>query len=220
VPANANPVKVDSIRRWDAQIIEHGRDFDEARGHAEQLAAQRGYRYVHSGDEPHLIAGVGTYALEIFEDVPQVDVLFVPVGGGSGAAGACIVASSVRPETRIVGVQSAQAPAAFESWRQGRLVAAEMGTMAEGLATRSAFEIPQRIMRACLDDFILVSDDDLRAAMLVLMEVTRNLVEAAGAAAFAAALAWKERLAGKRVAVVMSGGNVSPAQLRELLCAG
>ena len=217
VPADANPVKVDSIRRWDAQIIEHGRDFDEARAYCETLAHERGYRYVHSGNEPHLIAGVGTYALEIFEAQPDVDVLLVPVGGGSGAAGACVVARNVRPDARVIGVQSAQAPAAYESWKQGRLVEAEMSTIAEGLATRTAFELPQEIMREHLDDFVLVSDDDLRAAMLVLMEITRNLVEAAGAAAFAAALALKESLLGQRVAVVMSGGNVSPLQLRELL---
>jgi threonine dehydratase len=217
VPENANPVKVDSIRRWDAAIIEHGLDFDEARAHAEHLAERHGHRYVHSGNEPHLIAGVGTYALEIFEMQPHIDVLFVPVGGGSGAAGACVVARSVRPDTEIIGVQSAQAPAAYESWRQGRLVEGEMKTMAEGLATRTAFELPQQIMRAHLDDFILVSDDDLRAAMLVLMEITRNLVEAAGAAAFAGAMALKERIAGKKVGVIMSGGNVSPAQLRDVL---
>jgi threonine dehydratase len=217
VPENANPVKVDSIRRWDATIVEHGRDFDEARTHSEELAARDGYRYVHSGNEPHLIAGVGTSAFEIFEEQPEVDVLLVPVGGGSGAAGACIVAKTLRPETEVIGVQSAQAPAAYESWRQGRLVEGEMNTMAEGLATRTAFELPQQIMRAHLDDFVLVSDDDLRAAMLVLMEITRNLVEAAGAAAFAAASALKDRLKGKRVAVIISGGNVSPSQLRELL---
>jgi threonine dehydratase len=217
VPKGANPVKVDSIRRWDARIVEHGRDFDEARAHSEELAERHGYRYVHSGDEPHLIAGVGTYALEIFEAQSEVDVLFVPVGGGSGAAGACIVAKSVRPDTRVIGVQSALAPAAYESWRQGRLVEGEMNTMAEGLATRTAFEMPQRIMRAGLDDFILVSDDDLRAALLVLMEITRNLVEAAGAAAFAGALALADDIRGKKVAIVMSGGNVSPMQLRELL---
>jgi threonine dehydratase len=217
VPENANPVKVDAIRRWGAEIIEHGRDFDDAREHCEKLAEQNGYRYVHSGNEPHLVAGVGTSTLEIFEDQPDIDVIIVPIGGGSGAAGACVVAKSIRLEVEVIGVQSAQAPAAYRSWKEGRLVTDEMNTFAEGLATRTAFELPQRILRQHLDDFVLVDDADIKKAMLVLMEITRNLVEGAGGAATAAALRFKERLAGKKVVVVLSGGNIAPAQLRELL---
>jgi threonine dehydratase len=217
VPENANPVKVDAIRRWDAEIIEHGRDFDDAREHCEKLAEQHGYRYVHSGNEPHLVAGVGTSTLEIFEDQPDIDVIIVPIGGGSGAAGACVVAKSIRPEVEVIGVQSAQAPAGYRSWKEGRLVEDEMNTFAEGLATRTAFELPQRILRQHLDDFVLVDDVDIKKAMLVLMEITRNLVEGAGGAATSAALRFKERLAGKKVVVVLSGGNIAPAQLRELL---
>lgn len=217
VPEKANPVKVDAIRRSGAEIVEHGRDYDEAREHCEKLAEQQGYRYVHSGNEPHLIAGVGTATLEIFEDQPDVDVIIVPIGGGSGAAGACVVSKSVRPGAEVIGVQSAQAPTAYRSWKQGRLVEGTMGTFAEGLATRTAFEYPQQILRELLDDFVLVDDDQIRKAMLILMEITRNLVEGAGAAAMAAALQEKDRLRGKKVVVIMSGGNIAPAQLRELL---
>lgn len=217
VPEKANPLKVDAIRRSGAEIVEHGRDYDEAREHCEKLAEQQGYRYVHSGNEPHLIAGVGTATLEIFEDQPDVDVIIVPIGGGSGAAGACVVSKSVRPGTEVIGVQSARAPTAYRSWKQGRLVEGTMGTFAEGLATRTAFEYPQQILRELLDDFVLVDDDQIRKAMLILMEITRNLVEGAGAAAMAAALQEKDRLRGKKVVVIMSGGNIAPAQLRELL---
>lgn len=217
VPENANPVKVDAMRRWGAEIVEHGRDFDDAREHCEKLAEQNGYRYVHSGNEPHLIAGVGTYALEMFEEQPDLDVIFVPVGGGSGVAGASVVAAAVSPRTEVIGVQSAQAPAAYLSWKAGHLVEDAMGTFAEGLATRTAFELPQQIMRQHLTDFVLVDDDDLRASMRILIEITRNLVEGAGAAAFAGALKHRDRISGKKVGVVMSGGNVSPAQLKELL---
>lgn len=217
VPENANPVKIDAMRRWGAEIVEHGRDFDDAREHCEKLAEQHGYRYVHSGNEPHLVAGVGTSTLEIFEDQPDVDVILVPVGGGSGAAGACIVAKSMSPATEIIGVQSAQAPAAYRSWKEGRLVEDGMNTFAEGLATRTAFELPQRILREHLDDFVLVDDADIKKAMPILMEITRNLVEGAGAAATAGALQQKQRLMGKKVVVVLSGGNIAPAQLRELL---
>lgn len=217
VPENANPVKVQAMRGWGAEIIEHGRDYDDAREHCHKLAEQNGYRYVHSGDEPHLITGVGTFTLEILEEQPDIDVLFVPVGGGSGVAGACIVAKQMRPQMQVIGVQSAQAPAAYKSWKEGRLVEDTMGTFAEGLATRTAFEVPQQIMREQMDDFVLVDDADIKKAMLTLIEITRNLVEGAGAAATAAALQMKERLAGKKVAVVMSGGNIAPDQLRELL---
>jgi threonine dehydratase len=217
VPEGANPTKVDAIRRWGATILEIGRDFDDAREHSEKLAEKEGYRYVHSGDEPHLVAGVGTSTLEIFEDLPDVDVIIVPVGGGSGAAAACVVANAISPSTEVIGVQSAQAPAAYRSWKEGRLVEDEMNTFAEGLATRTAFALPQKIMRELMRDFVLVDDAEIRVAMLTLLKITRNLVEAAGASATAAALKMKDGLAGKKVVVVMSGGNIDPAQLRELL---
>lgn len=217
VPEKANAVKVDSMRRYGAEILEIGRDYDDAREHCEELATEKGYRYIHSGNEPLLIAGVGTFTLEIFEDVPDIDVLFVPIGGGSGAAGACIVADAVAPDARVIGVQSSAAPAAYNSWKQGHLVENTMETFAEGLATRTAFELPQQILRDLLDDFILVSDDDIRAAMRIIIESTRNLVEGAGAAAPAGALQRRDELVGKKVAVVCSGGNVTPDQLRELL---
>src|SRR5438270_1430291 len=139
VPEGANPVKVRSIRGLGAEIVTHGEDFDEAREHCEQLAAQHGYRYIHSGNEPDLIAGVATQALEILEQQPDIELIIVPVGGGSGAAGTCIAARAINPAVRVIGVQSAGAPAAYRSWKERRLVSDRMGTIAEGLATRTAF---------------------------------------------------------------------------------
>jgi threonine dehydratase len=217
VPEGANPLKVESMRKLGAEIVVHGRDFDDAREHCEALSERDGYRYVHSGDEPHLIAGVGTGTLEILAAEPGIDTLVVPVGGGSGAAGACIAGKGVKPGLEVIGVQSDAAPAAYRSWRERRVVEDRMETFAEGLATRVGFGLPQRIMREQLDDFVLVSDDAIRAAMVVLLEQTRQLVEAAGAAALAGALELGSRLAGKRVAVVCSGGNISLPQLRDLL---
>ena len=216
VPEQANPVKVESIQALGAEVVFWGRDFDEAREYCEQQAAQHRYRYVHSGDEPALIAGVATYTLEILQDRPDTEVIVVPVGGGSGAAGACLVAKAVRPSVEVIGVQSQAAPAAYRSWRAGTLVADTTSTFAEGLATRTAFELPQRIMREWLDDFVLVSEDALKSATRLMIEMTRNLVEPAGAAALAAVLAAPERFAGRTVAIVCSGGNISPAQLTGL----
>jgi threonine dehydratase len=216
VPEQANPVKVESIQALGAEVVFWGRDFDEAREYCEQQAAQHRYRYVHSGDEPALIAGVATYTLEILQDRPDTEVIVVPVGGGSGAAGACLVAKAVRPSVEVIGVQSQAAPAAYRSWRAGVLVADSTSTFAEGLATRTAFELPQRIMREWLDDFVLVSEDALKSATRLMIEMTRNLVEPAGAAALAAVLATPERFAGRTVAIVCSGGNISPVQLTGL----
>lgn len=217
VPEGANPVKVASMRGLGAELVVHGRDFDDAREHCELLAREHGYRYVHSGNEPLLIAGVATETLELLEEQPRLDVIIVPVGGGSGAAGACIVAAAVDPAVRVVGVQSSAAPAAFRSWQEGRLVEDRTETYAEGLATRTAFELPQQILREHLDDFVLVSDDEIRAAQALLIETTRNLVEGAGAAPLAAAVRLRDRLSGKRVGLVVSGGNASPAELLSAL---
>ncbi|MBV8444646.1 MAG: pyridoxal-phosphate dependent enzyme, partial [Candidatus Dormibacteraeota bacterium] len=132
-PRTANPVKVQAIRDLGADVVLEGDDFDAARWHAERIAKERGSRYIHSGDEPLLIAGVGTYTLELFEAHPEIDVVIVPVGGGSGAAGACIVQHAVKPEAAVIGVQSAQAPAAYRSWKERATVTAPIGTLAEGL---------------------------------------------------------------------------------------
>jgi threonine dehydratase len=217
VPERANAVKVASIRGLGADVLFSGRDFDEAREHCERLAVERGLRYVHSGNEPLLIAGVGTQTLEILEEQPRIEVIVVPIGGGSGAAGACVVAKALSPTVRVIGVQSDAAPAAFRSWRERRLVDSGMQTFAEGLATRTAFELPQQILRELLDEFVLVSDDEIRAAQALMIDITRNLVEAAGAAPLAAALRLREELSGRRVALVATGGNVTREQLLDVL---
>lgn len=217
VPEGANPAKVESMRNLGAEIIVYGRDFDEAREHCEKLAEENHYRYVHSGNEPLLLAGVATATLEILEAQPDVDVLLVPLGGGSGAAGACIVAEAINPKIEVIAVQSEGAPAGYRSWKARQLMEDRMNTWAEGLQTRTAFELPQRILWEKLDDFVLVSDDEIRQATRILIEKTRNLVEGAGAAAFAAALKLRDRLAGRRVAVICSGGNLSLSQLKDVL---
>jgi threonine dehydratase len=216
VPEQANQVKVESMRALGAEIVFHGRDFDDAREYCEKQAVEHGYRYIHSGNEPMLIAGVGTYTLEILESRPDIDVIIVPVGGGSGAAGACTVAKAVRPTIEVIGVQSEAAPAAYRSWQGQGLVTDANATIAEGLATRTAFELPQGILWQLLDDFVLVSDDALLAATRIMIEKTKNLVEPSGAAPLAAVLADQDRFAGRNVAIVCSGGNISPAQLLQL----
>jgi threonine dehydratase len=217
IPERSNPVKVAAMEGLGAELIVAGARFDDARENAERLAADHGYRYVHSGNEPHLIAGVGTEVLEIVEEQPDIEVVIVPVGGGSGAAGACVVAAAVNPALKVIAVQSEAAPAAYRSWKEARPVEAPDQTYAEGLATRAPMELPQRIMREHLHDFVLVSEDEIRAAQRAMIESTRNLIEGAGAAPLAAALRLRDELRGRRVALIASGGNVSREQLLEIL---
>ncbi|HEX9815404.1 MAG TPA: pyridoxal-phosphate dependent enzyme [Candidatus Thermoplasmatota archaeon] len=217
VPRSANPGKVEAMRALGADVVLEGANFDEARVWVAKHAERTGMRYIHSGNEPHLIAGVGTNTLEMLTAEPDLDAILVPVGGGSGAAGACIVAKGLKAKARVIGVQSASAPAAYRSWKERRLVTEPSKTFAEGLATGAGFELPQQILWQHLDDFQLVPDVEIAAAMRTLLQKTPNLVEAAGAASLAAASALRKELRGKKVGLVLSGGNISMPQLRELL---
>jgi len=219
VPRGANPLKLAAMRASGATLIEHGDDFEDARLECERRASSLGLRYVHSGDEPYLIAGVATAALEVLRDqLPDADVLIVPVGGGSGAAGACVVAKALRPGVQVIGVQAAGAPAAYLTWKErAPRQTARIDTFADGLATRTPFALPQRILAELLDDFILVTDDELYAAMRLLLVEGHIVAEGAGAAATAAALQLAPRLAGKSVVCWVSGGNATAASLRRAL---
>jgi len=217
VPEGANPGKVAAMQNLGAEVRFYGRDFDEAREEAERLTEAHGFRYIHSANEPLLLAGVGTECLEIMQQNPDIDTIIVAIGGGSGASGCCLAAKGVHPAVQVIGVQAEAAPAAYRSWREGRLVEDRMGTFAEGLATRVGFSMTQEILRNMLDDFVLVSEDELKRAVVLMLEHTHNLVEGAGAAPLAAALKIKARLRGRRVALIASGGNLSLDRLRTIL---
>lgn len=217
VPEKSNPLKVTAMQNLGAEVLVHGVDFDEARKYCEMLAQEEGFRYIHSGNEPLLIAGVATVALEVIEDAPDVNTIIVPVGGGSGAAGTCLVAKTIDRRIQVIGVQAERAPAAYKSWRARQLLEDKMETAAEGLATRVAFELPQRILWQHLDDFILVSEDEILRAIALFVEKAHTLAEGAGAAPLAAALKARERLGGQKVALILSGSNITVEQLRTAL---
>jgi threonine dehydratase len=217
MPEKSNPTKVKAIKSMGAQVVFFGRIFDESRDYAEKLAGERRARFIHPANEPDLIAGVGTYALEIFEEVPNLDVIIVPVGGGSGASGCCLVKEAVNPQCQVIGVQAAMAPAAYKSWKEGKILKDKMETAAEGLATEIGYELTQDILQDYLNDFILVSEEEMVEAILLIMELIRNMAEEAGSSPLAAALKIKERLKGKNVALVLTGGNISMPRLREIL---
>jgi threonine dehydratase len=217
VPENINPVKLEAMESLGAKVIKHGPYFDVSNKHAIALSKETGMRYVHAVNEPLLIAGVGTYSLEIHEDLGQVDYILVPVGGGSGASGACIVSASVSPGTKVIGVQAAAAPAVYESWRSGNLEQRKMETAAEGLATGQAYELTVGILRKYLHDFILVSEEAILRGIELFLRHTRSLVEHAGATTVAAAAQIKEKLRGKRVVLIATGANLTLEQLRGVI---
>ena len=218
MPIEANPLKVASMRRLGAEVRFAGRDFDECREKAEHDAAKRGATYVVPANDWRLIAGVATYTVEMLEDVPELDVLIVPAGGGSGLSGACFAGKTISPSLRVIGVQAAGAPVIYETWRSGELQEIPRAeTFAEGLATRVAFSLPAQILWKRLDDFRLVTDAEMRRGILTLLERARILAEGAGAAAFAAAYAMREELAGRKIGIVVSGGNLTLGALSEAL---
>ncbi len=219
VPRDANPVKVAAMEALGAKVTPHGADYDEAREWIEARARSEGARFVGPTD-PELIEGVGTYVLEILEDLPDAEAIVVPVGAGSGACGCCLVGKGLSPGLRVYGVQSEAAPTQQHTWQAGRPMPGPMATRAEGLATRVPFDNTHEILRdpqLGLDDFVLVSDEAIEEAIRLLLEHTRNLAEHAGAASLAGALRLREQLTGRRVVLVLSGGNLAPADLRRIL---
>lgn len=217
-PEGANADKVRAMKALGAEVVLHGPDFDAARLEAERLSAEEGWRYIHSANEPQLIAGVATSTLEALEQVPDLDLVIVPIGGGSQASGACLVAKAVNPRIRVVGVQAEGAPAVYDSWKAKELRHTEyMRTFAEGLATRFAFGLTFQILVERLDEFVLVSDQQMREAITLLLSTAHMLAEPAGASATAAAMAYPDLVAGKKVCLILSGANITLQQLRVLL---
>jgi threonine dehydratase len=218
VPHGNNPEKNAAMRGYGATVVEWGRDFDEARERCEEDTRSRNFRYVHPANEPLLVAGVGTYALEIFEELPRADVVFVPIGGGSGASGLVTVRSGLGSRARIIGVQAVRADGFTRSWRAGQMVPGERSdTFAEGIATRVAFEMTFNILKDELDDIVTLTEDELAEGVRMALRATHNLAEGAGAAPLAAAWKMRRELAGKSVVCVMSGGNMDTTVLRKIL---
>jgi threonine dehydratase len=218
VPLGNNPEKNAAMTAYGAELIEFGRDFDEARERVEHLQQTRALRYVHSANEPLLIAGVGTYALEIFDEQPQTDVIFVPIGAGSGASGCAIVRTGLGSHARVIGVQAARADAFTRSWRdRTRVVGENADTFAEGMATRVTFDLPFGILQQELDEIVTLSEEELAGGVRLALRTTHNLAEGAGAAPLMAAMKLRDQLAGKRVVCVMSGGNIDRATLTRVL---
>ncbi len=218
VPHGNNPEKNSAMRAFGAELIEHGNDFDEARELCDTLQAERGLYYVHPCMEPPLFHGVGTYSLEIFESLPNVHTIIVPIGGGSGVCGAITVAKAINPNVKIIGVQAENAPAIYRSWKAGKHVETDScNTIADGLATRVPFKLPFSIIKDGVHDIVTVSEKEIISGIQSALRWTHNLAEGAGAAALAAAFKLSDTLAGQNVVMVMSGGNLDMDTLKEVL---
>ena len=220
-PLGNNPEKNAAMRAYGARLVEYGRDFDEAREEVERLSQGENLRYVHPANEPHLINGVGTYALEIIEAMQErgerIGAIFVPIGLGSGICGVITTFRKLSPETRIYGAQAEGAPSVFLSWRAGKIVETkDAHTFADGVATRVPAALTYDIIRGGVDEIVLVNDSDIFRAIRVLWRTTHNLVEGAGAIATAATLMLRERLEGQNVVNVLTGANLDTATIARI----
>lgn len=221
VPENNNPEINRIIESFGAELIVHGHDFYDAQFYCDELVAAAGYYYVEQGNEPEMLNGIGTMGLEIFEDLPDVDVIICPIGGGGGCASLLRVAQAINPGVEIIGVQAAKAPAFAKSLQQGEwVVLDEAETIADGLAARSVFQLPYVIMKDHITDVVLLSEDEVLEGIRLALTTTHNLAEGAGAASLIAAVKIRERLAGRKVALIMSGGNLDRAHLEIALQKG
>ena len=217
-PEKSNPVKVQSMKDLGAKVIFYGKDVFETWEHCRELAKNEGYYYVHSVEEPDLFCGVGTVGLEIYEALPDIDCFITALGGGSGLCGSSIALKSKNPKIKTFGVQSSGASAVYDSFKQKKLITHEsLNTFAEGLATRSTFEYAFNVMQRYVDDVFLVSDDELKKAILLLLEHCHAVAEGAGAAALAGLIKNKDKFKNKKVACVLTGGNLQMDVLREII---
>jgi threonine dehydratase len=215
VPKGNNPEKNAIMDALGGEVVIHGRDFDEAREEADARARNELLRFVHPANEPLLIAGVGTYAMEVAEDLPDADAIIVPIGGGSLASGTVVALRTLRPDIKIIGVQAERADAMVKSLQAGRIVNVDSAdTFADGLATRFAFELPFELLRDKLDQLVLVTEDEMREAVRWALETTHNVAEGAAAATYAAAYKLRGQLARKKVVIVHSGHNIDRNTLR------
>lgn len=214
MPETAPLGKRTAVEALGAEVVVHGPDLGASAAHAQELAARDGLRWVSPGDDPAIVLGHATLHLELFRAHPDLELLVVPVGSGTSAAGACLVRDALAPACRVVGVQSAAAPAAHDSWRSGSLRSAECHTRVAGLATCAGYAVTQSVMAAGLDDFVLVTDDQIDAAARVLATDAHTLAEGAGAASLAGLLALPA--VPSVSAVVVSGGNASADELVRL----
>ena len=209
VPQKANPDKVEAMRNLGAQVVHSGTDLEAADRKAWEISAETGATYLHAANDPQIIAGHATLGLEMFEEEPTIDTVVLPVGAGGLASGVGLVAKTLKPEMRVIGVQAERLPSMARSLREGHPIEVEPATtFAEGIAVRQPTELPFEMVRDYVDEILLVSEEEMRRAIILLLEKTHNLAEGAGAAGLAGIIKMGEALAGRTIGTVLSGGNI------------
>lgn len=209
-------VKVMQTESHGATVVLEGETFDAAYAHARKLEAERGLTFVHPFDEPAIIAGQGTVALEMLEDAPGIDTLAVPIGGGGLISGCATVAKAINPDIQVIGVQAELFPSMYAAMR-GEEMAIGGDTLAEGIAVKYPGELTRNFVSALVDDIVLVAERHLEEAVSLLLQIEKTVVEGAGAAGLAALLAHPERFRGKTVGIVLCGGNIDTRLLANVL---
>jgi threonine dehydratase len=209
-------VKIDNTRRLGAEVILHGDTLDEARSHALQIAKEQSLTLVHPYDDPLIVAGQGTVALEMLEAVPDLDTLIVAIGGGGLMGGMALAAKTLRPSIEIIGVQTERFPAMYNSIK-GTHLPQGPSTIAEGIAVPTPGVIARELISSLVKDIVLVDEGEIEHAIVMLLEIEKTLVEGAGAAGLAALFKHKERFAGKKVGLVLCGGNLDPLLLASII---
>ncbi len=218
VPEGNDPEMNAEIASYGAQLIVKGADFYEAQDYCEELAENAGYYYLRQGNDPHLITGTAVMGLEIFEELPEVEAILMPIGGGTGCAALATVIRGINPNVELIGVQAQNVPSFYESWkRKEKVTVPSAHTVADGLAARSVFEVPFLLLKDVVSDVVLLTEEELIHGVQLALRYTHNLAEVAGAAALAAAYKIRERLAGRKVVVVMTGGNMTYGKLVRML---
>ncbi len=218
VPENAVKEKVEAIESYGAEVVKHGKDYDEAYSKALEIQRETGTTFVHPFNDPSVIAGQGTVGLELLEDVPDLNTIIVPIGGGGLISGISIAAKTLNPNIRIVGVQPEGAPAVYRSWKAGKIVEVDsVNTVADGLATKKPLDLTFRIIKRYVDDILLVTEQEIGEAVLALLREAHILAEPSGAASLAALLFRYHPKPKEKVAVIISGANISIEYLVSLL---
>jgi threonine dehydratase len=219
MPEHAPTVKVERTRSFGAQVILQGDTFDEAHAHALRIAAEQGLAFVHPFDDAEVIAGQGTVALEMLRAQPEIDTLVIAVGGGGLLAGMATAARALRPDIRIVGVQSTRFPAMVNALT-GSAHPIGSSTIAEGIAVGQPGTLTREVLARLVDDWMLVDEGDIEQAIVMLLEIEKTVVEGAGAAGLAAVVKDPARFAGRRVGLVLCGGNIDPLRLQAIIGRG
>jgi threonine dehydratase len=218
VPKNAVKEKVEAIESYGAKVVKYGKDYDEASSKAFEIQKETGTTFVHPFEDPFVIAGQGTVALELLEDVPDINTIIVPVGGGGLISGICVAAKTLNRDIRIIGVQPEGAPAVHQSWKAGKIVEVDsVSTIADGLAARKPLDLTFGIIKEHVDDFLLVTEREIDEAVLTLIREAHILAEPSGAASLAALLFKYHPKPDEKVAAIISGANVSTGYLKSLL---